>query len=151
MVNETCQLCLVRECSAANQLNQSNKLDSKFLFDLFGGTMEKINQLEKEQMRLDHPAFRPGDNVKVHVKIKEGEKERIQVFQGVVISKRKGGTNATFTVRKVSYGVGVERIFPLHSPAIDKIEVVTRGRVRRAKIYYLRKLRGKAARIKERR
>ena len=113
--------------------------------------MEKINQLEKEQMRLDHPAFGAGDNVKVHVKIKEGEKERIQIFQGVVISKRKGGTNATFTVRKVSYGVGVERIFPLHSPAIDKIEVVTRGRVRRAKIYYLRKLRGKAARIKERR
>ncbi|MDX1708147.1 MAG: 50S ribosomal protein L19 [Desulfobacterales bacterium] len=113
--------------------------------------MEKIEQLEKEQMRLDHPAFGPGDNVKVHVKIKEGEKERIQVFQGVVIGKHKGGTNATFTVRKVSYGVGVERIFPLHSPAIDKIEVVTRGRVRRAKIYYLRKLRGKAARIKERR
>ena len=113
--------------------------------------MNKIEQLEKEQMRLDHPDFGPGDNVKVHVKIKEGEKERIQVFQGVVISKRKGGTNATFTVRKVSYGVGVERIFPLHSPALDKIEVVTRGRVRRAKIYYLRKLRGKAARIKERR
>jgi large subunit ribosomal protein L19 len=113
--------------------------------------MEKIQQIEKEQMRLDHPAFAPGDNVKVHVKIKEGEKERIQIFQGVVISKRKGNTNATFTVRKVSYGVGVERIFPLHSPAIDKIEVVTRGRVRRAKIYYLRKLRGKAARIKERR
>jgi large subunit ribosomal protein L19 len=113
--------------------------------------MEKIEQLEKEQMRLDHPDFGPGDNVKVHVKIKEGEKERIQVFQGVVISKRKGSTNATFTVRKVSYGVGVERIFPLHSPALDKIEVVTRGRVRRAKIYYLRKLRGKAARIKERR
>ena len=113
--------------------------------------MEKIEQIEKEQMRLDHPDFGPGDNVKVHVKIKEGEKERIQVFQGVVISKRKGNTNATFTVRKVSYGVGVERIFPLHSPALDKIEVVTRGRVRRAKIYYLRKLRGKAARIKERR
>ena len=113
--------------------------------------MEKIVQIEKEQMRLDHPAFGPGDNVKVHVKIREGEKERIQVFQGVVISKRKGNTNATFTVRKVSYGVGVERIFPLHSPAIDKIEVVTRGRIRRAKIYYLRKLRGKAARIKERR
>ncbi|MGD9081484.1 MAG: 50S ribosomal protein L19 [Desulfobacterales bacterium] len=107
--------------------------------------------MEKEQMRLDHPDFGPGDNVKVHVKIREGEKERIQVFQGVVISKRKGNTNATFTVRKVSYGVGVERIFPLHSPALDKIEVVTRGRVRRAKIYYLRKLRGKAARIKERR
>ncbi len=113
--------------------------------------MEKIQQIEKEQMRLDHPNFGPGDNVKVHVKIKEGEKERIQVFQGVVISKRKGSMNATFTVRKVSYGVGVERIFPLHSPAIDKIELVTRGRVRRAKIYYLRKLRGKAARIKERR
>jgi large subunit ribosomal protein L19 len=87
----------------------------------------------------------------VHVKIKEGEKERIQVFQGVVISKRKGTTNATFTVRKVSYGVGVERVFPTHSPIIDKVEVVSRGRVRRAKIYYLRKLRGKAARIKERR
>jgi large subunit ribosomal protein L19 len=113
--------------------------------------MEKIQQIEKEQMRLDHPNFGPGDNVKVHVKIREGEKERIQVFQGVVISKRKGNTNATFTVRKVSYGVGVERIFPLHSPALDKIEVITRGRVRRAKIYYLRKLRGKAARIKERR
>lgn len=113
--------------------------------------MEKIEQIEKEQMRLDHPDFGPGDNVKVHVKIKEGEKERIQVFQGVVISKRKGTTNATFTVRKVSYGVGVERIFPLHSPALDKIEVVNRGRIRRAKIYYLRKLRGKAARIKERR
>ncbi|MEJ2730000.1 MAG: 50S ribosomal protein L19 [Deltaproteobacteria bacterium] len=113
--------------------------------------MDKIQQIENEQIRLDHPAFGPGDNVKVHVKIREGEKERIQVFQGVVISKRKGNTNAMFTVRKVSYGVGVERIFPLHSPAIDKIEVVTRGRVRRAKIYYLRKLRGKAARIKERR
>jgi len=113
--------------------------------------MEKLKQLEKEMMRLDLPEFTAGDTVKVHVKIKEGEKERIQVFQGVVISKRKGTTNATFTVRKVSYGVGVERVFPMHSPIIDKIEVVTRGRVRRAKIYYLRKLRGKAARIKERR
>ena len=113
--------------------------------------MEKIKQLEREMMRLDHPDFAPGDTVKVHVKIKEGEKERIQVFQGVVISKRKGTTNATFTVRKVSYGVGVERIFPLHSPIIDKIEVVTKGRVRRAKIYYLRKLRGKSARIREKR
>jgi large subunit ribosomal protein L19 len=113
--------------------------------------MEKIQQLEKEQMRLDHPDFGPGDTVKVHVKIKEGEKERVQIFQGVVISKRKGTTNATFTVRKVSYGVGVERIFPLHSPSLDKVELVTKGRVRRAKIYYLRKLRGKAARIKERR
>jgi len=113
--------------------------------------MEKIQQLEKEQMRLDHPDFGPGDTVKVHVKIKEGEKERVQIFQGVVISKRRGNTNATFTVRKVSYGVGVERIFPLHSPTLDRIEVVTKGRVRRAKIYYLRKLKGKAARIKERR
>ena len=113
--------------------------------------MEKIKQLEKEMMRMDLPEFVPGDTVKVHVKIKEGEKERIQVFQGVVISKRKGTSNASFTVRKVSYGIGVERIFPLHSPIIDKIEVVTKGRVRRAKIYYLRKLRGKAARIKEKR
>ena len=113
--------------------------------------MEKIKQLEKEMMRLDLPHFIPGDTVIVHVKIKEGEKERIQAFQGVVISKRKGSTNASFTVRKVSYGVGVERIFPLHSPIIDRIEVITRGRVRRAKIYYLRKLRGKAARIRERR
>ena len=113
--------------------------------------MELLKQLERESMRLDLPDFGPGDTVKVHVKIREGEKERIQVFQGVVISKRKGTTNATFTVRKVSYGIGAERIFPLHSPAIDKIEVVTRGRIRRAKIYYLRKLRGKAARIREKR
>ena len=113
--------------------------------------MERIRQLEREMMRLDLPNFGPGDTVKGHVKIREGEKERIQVFQGVVISKRKGSTNATFTVRKVSYGVGVERIFPLHSPIIDKVELITRGRVRRSKIYYLRKLRGKAARIKERR
>lgn len=113
--------------------------------------MEILKTLEKENMRLDLPSFIPGDTVKVHVKIKEGEKERIQVFQGVVISKRNGGAKASFTVRKVSYGVGVERIFPMHSPIIDKIEVVTRGRVRRAKIYYLRKLRGKAARIRERR
>jgi len=113
--------------------------------------MGKIEQLEKENIRLDLPNFGAGDTVKVHVKIKEGEKERIQAFQGVVISKRKGGSNATFTVRKVSYGIGVERIFPMHSPIIDKIEILTRGRVRRAKIYYLRKLRGKAARIKEKR
>ena len=113
--------------------------------------MKKIEQIEKEHLRMDLPDFAPGDTVKVHVKIKEGEKERIQAFQGVVISKRKGTTNATFTVRKVSYGIGVERIFPMHSPVIDRIEVVTKGRVRRAKIYYLRKLRGKAARIKEKR
>jgi len=113
--------------------------------------MQTIRQLEREMMRLDLPDFIAGDTVKVYVKIKEGEKERIQVFQGVVISKRGAGTGATFIVRKVSYGIGVERIFPLHSPVIDKIEVITRGRVRRSKIYYLRKLKGKAARIKERR
>jgi large subunit ribosomal protein L19 len=113
--------------------------------------MSKIEQLEKENIRLDLPSFKPGDTVKVHVKITEGEKERIQAFQGVVISKRKGAARASFTVRKVSYGIGVERIFPMHSPVIDRIEVITRGRVRRAKIYYLRKLRGKAARIKEKR
>ena len=100
---------------------------------------------------MDLPDFGPGDTVTVHVKIKEGEKERVQAFQGVVISKHKGSSNATFTVRKVSYGIGVERIFPMHSPIIDKVEILTRGRVRRAKIYYLRKLRGKAARIREKR
>lgn len=113
--------------------------------------MQIIKKIEKEQIRLDHPEFTSGDTVTVYVKIKEGEKERIQAFQGVVISRRKGTTNASFTVRKVSYGVGVERIFPLNSPLIDRIEVSTLGRVRRSKIYYLRKLRGKAARIKERR
>ncbi|MBW2429567.1 MAG: 50S ribosomal protein L19 [Deltaproteobacteria bacterium] len=113
--------------------------------------MGKLEQLEKENIRMDLPDFGAGDTVKVHVKIKEGEKERVQAFQGVVISKRKGSSNATFTVRKVSYGIGVERIFPMHSPIIDKIEILTRGRVRRAKIYYLRKLRGKAARIREKR
>ena len=102
-------------------------------------------------MRMDLGPFAPGDTVRVHVKIKEGDKERIQVFQGVVISKRSGGINATFTVRKVSYGVGVERIFPTHSPVIDHVELVTRGRVRRAKIYYMRRLHGKAARIREKR
>jgi large subunit ribosomal protein L19 len=113
--------------------------------------MEVIKQLELEQMRMDVPDFLPGDTVRVHVKIKEGDKERIQVFQGVVISKRRGGIKSAFTVRKVSYGVGVERVFPMHSPIIDHIELVSRGRVRRAKIYYLRRLRGKAARIREKR
>jgi large subunit ribosomal protein L19 len=113
--------------------------------------MDVITNLEREQMRIDLPAFRPGDSIRVHTRIKEGDKERIQIFQGVVIRKRKGGLGATFTVRKISYGVGVERIFPLHSPNIDKIEVLTRGKVRRARLYYMRKLRGKAARIKEKR
>jgi large subunit ribosomal protein L19 len=113
--------------------------------------METIKNIEREQIRMDLPDFAPGDTVTVHVKIREGNKERLQAFQGVVISKKKGLANATFTVRKVSYGVGVERVFPMHSPIIDRVEVVNRGRVRRAKIYYLRKLRGKAARIKEKR
>lgn len=116
-----------------------------------GDVMQIVEALEKEQLRLDIPDFAAGDTIVVYVRIKEGEKERIQAFQGVVISKRKGTTNATFTVRKISSGVGVERIFPTHSPIIDRIEVKARGRVRRSKIYYLRKLRGKAARIKERR
>jgi len=113
--------------------------------------MDVMDIIEKEQMRTDIPEFREGDTVKVHARIREGDKERIQVFEGVVIRKRKGKTGATFTVRKVSYGIGVERIFPLHSPLIDKIEVVSRGKVRRSRLYYLRSLRGKAARIKERR
>lgn len=111
--------------------------------------MDIIKKIERELLRLDMPVFKAGDTVKVHVKIVEGEKTRIQVFEGVVISKTKGGANARFTVRKISSGVGVERIFPLNSPILDRIEVVSRGRVRRSKIYYLRNLRGKAARIKE--
>lgn len=113
--------------------------------------MDIVETIEKEQMRVDIPDFRPGDTIRVHARIKEGEKERIQTFQGVVLRRRKGKTGASFTVRKVSYGIGVERIFPLHSPNIDKIEVVSRGKVRRGRLYYLRKLRGRAARIKERR
>ncbi len=113
--------------------------------------MDSIEMVEKQEMRVDLPSFRAGDTVKVYSRIKEADKERIQVFKGVVTRKRKGNTGATFTVRKVSYGVGVEKVFPLHSPTIDKIEVVTRGKVRRSRLYYLRKLKGKAARLKERR
>jgi large subunit ribosomal protein L19 len=110
-----------------------------------------IADLERAQLREDIPAFRPGDTLKVHVRVVEGSRTRIQVFQGVVIRRQGGGSRETFTVRKISYGVGVERTFPVHSPSIDKIEVVSRGRVRRAKLYYLRSLRGKRARIRERR
>ena len=113
--------------------------------------MNIIDKLEREQMRMDIPSFRPGDTVRVHVKIREGEKDRIQIFQGIVIVKKKGGIRSSFTVRKVSYGVGVERVFPLHSPSIDKIEVVEKGLVRRSRLYYLRGLKGKAARVKTRR
>ena len=114
------------------------------------GVLPEIQAIEAAQSR-EVPAFRPGDQVKVHYRIREGEKERIQVFQGVVIARRGGGTRENFTVRKISGGVGVERIFPLHSPSIDHVDVVRRGKVRRAKLYYLRGLRGKAARIDERR
>lgn len=113
--------------------------------------MNQLDQVERVYLRGEQPDFAPGDTVRVHVRVKEGDKERIQVFQGVIIARRGGGTRETFTVRKMSGGVGVERIFPLHSPSIDKIEVVRRGKVRRAKLYYLRNLRGKAARIEERR
>ena len=110
-----------------------------------------IAEIEQAQTRSDIPDFRPGDTLKVHVRVTEGNRSRIQVFQGVVIRRQGSGARETFTVRKISYGVGVERTFPVHSPSIDKIEPVSRGRVRRAKLYYLRELRGKAARIKERR
>jgi large subunit ribosomal protein L19 len=113
--------------------------------------MNAIEVLEKEHLRMDIPDFKPGDTVKVNFKIQEGDKERIQIFEGVVIRRRRGNTRGTFTVRKISYGIGVERIFPLHSPYIDKIEVVSQGRVRRSRLYYLRGRKGKAARIKEKR
>jgi large subunit ribosomal protein L19 len=111
--------------------------------------MNMLDMIEKEQMRGDIPAFKSGDTVKVHVRIIEGQKERIQIFEGVVIRKRGGNNRASFTVRKISRGVGVERTFPLHSPVIDKIDVVMRGRVRRSRLYYLRGLKGKKARIRE--
>ena len=113
--------------------------------------MEALRVVEAPFLKAGVPDFRAGDTVRVHVKVVEGNKERIQVFQGVVIGRKGGGIRETFTARKVSGGVGVERIFPLHSPSIDRIEVVRRGRVRRAKLYYLRDLQGKAARIRERR
>ncbi|MCL2670170.1 MAG: 50S ribosomal protein L19 [Syntrophaceae bacterium] len=111
--------------------------------------METMEMLEREQMRGDIPDFKPGDTVKVYVRIVEGQKQRIQAFEGVVIRRRRGNVRSNFTVRKISYGVGVERTFPSHSPSIDRIDVVTRGKVRRSRLYYLRSLRGKQARIKE--
>lgn len=113
--------------------------------------MRELQQVELGYLRSDIPEFRAGDTVRVHVKVREGEKERIQLFQGAVLARRGGGTRESFTVRKMSGSVAVERIFPLHSPSIAKIEVTRRGKVRRAKLYYLRGLRGKAARIEERR
>ncbi len=111
--------------------------------------MHDLQQVEREYVQQGLPEFRAGDTIKVHVRVREGAKERIQIFQGVVIARRGSGTRETFTVRKVSGGIGVERIFPLHSPVVGQIEVVRRGKVRRAKLYYLRKLRGRAARIEE--
>lgn len=113
------------------------------------GAGDIINAIEAEQIRSDIPDFKPGDTLRVHVKVVEGEKERIQVFEGVCLRRKHGSVRETFTVRKVSYSVGVERTFPVHSPRIDKIEVMTRGKVRRAKLYYLRERSGRAARIKE--
>ena len=110
--------------------------------------MNVIDQIEAQQMRSDHPDFRVGDTIKVHVRIIEGERERTQLFEGVVIARKHGGVRETITVRRISFGVGVERIFPLHSPRLEKIEVVKQGLVRRAKLYYLRERRGKAARVK---
>ncbi len=113
--------------------------------------MNTLDALDAASLRDDIPGFRPGDTVKVHVRVVEGNRSRIQVFQGVVIRRQGGGIRETFTVRKVSFGVGVERTFPVHTPVVEKIEVLTRGDVRRAKLYYLRELRGKAAKIKEKR
>ncbi|MDU0349462.1 50S ribosomal protein L19 [Actinomyces sp. MRS3W] len=110
-----------------------------------------IDEIDAASLRDDIPSFRPGDTLRVHVKVVEGTRSRIQVFQGVVVARKGSGVSETFTIRKISFGVGVERTFPLHTPTIDKIEVVTRGDVRRAKLYYLRNLRGKAAKIKEHR
>ena len=112
--------------------------------------MNILDRIDQEQMRFDMPEFRPGDTVKVHIRIIEGNKERVQVFQGVVIKRKRGTMNATFTVRKISHGVGVEKTFALHSPRIEKVEMVTPGRVRRSRLFYLRERRGKAARIRER-
>jgi large subunit ribosomal protein L19 len=111
--------------------------------------MDLLRVVENSQMRTDLPGFRPGDTVRVHVKIKEGEKFRIQVFEGVVIAQKSNGISSTFTVRKVSSGYGIERIFPIHSPIIEKLEIMKSGKVRRARLYYLRGRRGKAARLKE--
>jgi len=112
--------------------------------------VDLIREVTQQYLKTDVPDFRPGDNLKVHVRLKEGEKERIQIFEGLVVARKHGGVSETFTVRKISSGIGVERTFPLHSPSVAKVEVTRRGRVRRAKLYYIRGLRGKAARIRER-
>jgi len=114
-------------------------------------TMQRLAEVAREGLRTDLPAFEPGDTIRVMVRVREGDKERLQAFEGMVIAKRGGGISETFTVRKISAGVGVERLFPMHSPTISSVDLIRRGRVRRAKLYYLRALSGKAARIKEKR
>lgn len=136
----------IKRCSA-DMINESRALVEKECIHM----QQLIADITKDQLRTDHPEFRPGDTVKVHVKVVEGERERIQLFEGVVIKRQNGGISETFTVRKISYGVGVERTFPVHSPRVAQIEVTRHGKVRRAKLYYLRDRRGKAARIKEKR
>ena len=128
-----------RHPSEADQLFRKEKIMSSNI----------IERIDREQMRYDMPDFRPGDTVKVHIRIIEGNKERVQVFEGVVLRRRRGNMGATFTVRKISHGVGVEKTFALHSPRLEKVDVVSRGKVRRSRLYFLRGLRGKAARIKE--
>jgi large subunit ribosomal protein L19 len=128
-----------------NDLTVPNDLNDNLLEEMKMNLMELV---EREQLRTDLPDFRVGDTIRVHVKIVEGEKERIQPFEGVVIRKKRGGIRSSFTVRKISYGIGVERVFPTHSPRVDRIDVISRGKVRRAKLFYLRGLKGKAARIR---
>jgi large subunit ribosomal protein L19 len=128
-----------------DDLNVPNDLNDNLLEEKKMNLMELV---EREQLRTDLPDFRVGDTIRVHVKIVEGEKERIQPFEGVVIRKKRGGIRSSFTVRKISYGIGVERVFPTHSPRVDRIDVISRGKVRRAKLFYLRGLKGKAARIR---
>src|ERR1041385_4751622 len=135
--------------AAGGRCEENREKQAGFNQSGLGEVMNAMELVEQQQLRTDLPNFKPGDTVKVHVKIKEGDKERIQVFEGICIAQKHGGVRATFTVRKISFGHGVERIFPLHSKVIDKVEVVRSGRVRRAKLYYIRELRGKAARIKE--
>jgi large subunit ribosomal protein L19 len=131
------------------QSAKAYRLDRTILRKVKFMNIKIIDQIDKEQMRFDMPDFRVGDTVRVHTRIIEGNKERVQVFEGVVLRRKSGGMAASYTVRKVTHGVGVEKTFPLHSPRVEKVDVVTRGKVRRAKLYYLRSLRGKAARIKE--
>jgi large subunit ribosomal protein L19 len=126
-----------------------NEFLQEHLWEEMKTMQQLIEEITKAQLRTDLPSFRPGDTVRVHVKVVEGTRERIQLFEGVVIKRRGGGISETFTVRKISYGVGVERAFPVNTPKIAKLEVIRRGKVRRAKLYYLRNLRGKKARIKE--